>query len=141
MISMAAGLPGCAPLADGERVDGGRATRTTTLSWRPRRRFIPTIRRRARSRARVRRLAKGSPRPRTRRDAPVAFLPHIKPVHRANRGTGSHPSECVGNPPGLGVPAAPVLLRRQLTEDQPFRRMALEKISEHVVSGIAVHQL
>jgi hypothetical protein len=41
---MTAGLPGCAPSADGERVDGGRATRTTTLPWRPRRRFIPTIR-------------------------------------------------------------------------------------------------
>ena len=37
---MTAGLPVCAPSADGERVDGGRAPRTTTSSWRPRRRFI-----------------------------------------------------------------------------------------------------
>src|ERR1035437_8008526 len=44
MISITAGPPGCAPSADGERVDGGRAMRTTTVPWRPRRRFIPTIR-------------------------------------------------------------------------------------------------
>src|ERR1035437_505161 len=43
MISMTAGLPVCAPSADGERVDSGGALRATTLPWRPRRRFIPTI--------------------------------------------------------------------------------------------------
>src|SRR5450759_2246968 len=43
MISMTAGLPVCAPSPNGERVDSGGAVGTTTLPWRPSRRFIPTI--------------------------------------------------------------------------------------------------
>jgi len=43
MISMTAGLPVCAPSPNDERVDSGGALRATTLPWRPRRRFIPTI--------------------------------------------------------------------------------------------------
>src|SRR5674476_1176249 len=43
MISMTAGIPGCAPSADGERVDICGANRATTSPWRSSRRFIPTI--------------------------------------------------------------------------------------------------
>ena len=40
---MAVGLPVCAPSLDGERVNSGGAGCTSTIPWRPNRRFIPTI--------------------------------------------------------------------------------------------------
>ncbi len=43
MISVAIGLPICAPSSDGQRVDRGGTAGISTLPWRSSRRFIPTI--------------------------------------------------------------------------------------------------
>lgn len=43
MISMLAGLPVCAPSADGERVDSGGEDGISALPWRSSRRFIATM--------------------------------------------------------------------------------------------------